>query len=134
MKLIGVVCVAVLVMFAYVAKSDWVPPAGATTTGVDANVAAKSAGRTSECIVSSSVATDCPATPLSGRRAIELQNLGENAIYCTLGGSAPVIAKSRRIGAGSSFAVDLGDAVVIKCLASQADQVTLAATIVTEIR
>jgi len=104
------------------------------------NIAARRLGKTSECTVTNSAGgTACPTTALAQRKAIELQNLGPNAIYCTVDGSAPVVGKARRIDAlGSTAApawsIDAGPAIVITCIAATAAQVTTAATIVSELR
>jgi hypothetical protein len=73
-------------------------------------------------------------TAVSGRKAIELQNLGPNDIFCSLT-SAAVLNKSRRIDkSGGSWALDVGDTIPVCCIAATANQVTGAATIVTQPR
>lgn len=104
------------------------------------NIAARRAGKTTEVLVTNNTGgTTVPATALSGRKAIELQNLGPNPIYCTIDGTAPVVAKARRIDAlGSTAApawsIDAGPLVVVKCIAATAAQLTTAATIVSELQ
>lgn len=107
------------------------------------DASAQFSGITTEVMVDNTTQTAMPATPLSRRRAIEIQNLGPNPIYCAVGPvSTPptaVLTKSRRIEAatGSSsdkWALDIGPNVIVRCLAATADQVTGAATIVTELR
>lgn len=104
------------------------------------NISARVTGATSECLVTNGAGgTTCPATALAGRKAVELQNLGPNPIYCTVDGTAPVVSKARRIDAlGSTAApawsLDVGPNVVIKCIAATAAQLTTAATIITELR
>lgn len=105
----------------------------------DVNGRANGTGVTSEVLVLNATQTAMPAAPLSDRRAIEIQNLGPNAIYCAVGpASAPptaVLLKSRQIAAsGGVWAVDAGPNIIVRCLAATADQVTGAATIVTEVR
>ena len=55
--------------------------------------AAEAAGATTEVLVSNSVVTALPTTALAGRRWVEIQNLGPNAIYVTVSGSNPVATK-----------------------------------------
>ncbi len=105
----------------------------------DVNGRANGTGVTSEVLVLNATQTAMPAAPLSDRRAIEIQNLGPNAIYCAVGpASAPptaVLLKSRQIAAsGGVWAVDAGPNIIVRCLAATADQVTGAATVVTEVR
>ena len=110
-----------------------------TASAVDTNNRANGTGVTTEVLVSNAVQTALPATPLADRRAVEIQNLGPNAIYCAIGPAATpptaVLLKSRQIAAsGGVWAVDAGPNVVVRCLAATADQVTGAATVVTEVR
>jgi hypothetical protein len=110
----------------------------AQTTSVDqpVNVSARRSGRTTEVLVSNTVVTLMPTTALSARKAIELQNLGPNPIYCTVGGETPATDGSlgRRVDAGGSWSLDAGSSIVVRCLAGTADQVSTAATQVTEVR
>lgn len=75
-------------------------------------------------------------TNTSGRQALELQNLGPNAIFCTTGGETPVTTGvlGRKIDAGATWSLQASSAIAIKCIAGTADQVTGAATQVTELR
>jgi hypothetical protein len=104
------------------------------------SIAARVAGKTTEVLVTNAVGgTTVPTTALTDRKAIEIQNLGPNAIYCTIDGTAPVVSKARRIDAlGSTAAppwsIDAGPNIVVKCIAATAAQVTTAATIVSEVR
>lgn len=84
-----------------------------------------------EVLVLASAATILPQT--DNRRAIEIQNLGPNPIYCAFSSSAAVVTKSRKIGTGESWSLNHPPNVAIYCKAATADQVTGAATIVTEI-
>lgn len=97
-------------------------------------------GRTSEWVVTNS-AGGSTFTTVSGRTAIELQNLGPNAIYCTVGpynGSTatPLAtgALGRKIDAGATWSLMASGSVVLKCIAATAAQVSGAATQVTELR
>lgn len=76
-------------------------------------------------------------TGLTGRRGIELQNIGPNAIYCAVssigGGADAVLTKSRRLSAGETWSMSLPVGPAVYCKAASADQVTGAATIVTEV-
>lgn len=103
------------------------------------DASAKFSGATTEILVSNTVQTAVPTTVLANRRAIEIQNLGPNAIYCAVGPAATpptaVLLKTRQVAAsGGVWAIDLGPNVIINCLAATANQVTGAATIVTEVR
>lgn len=85
-----------------------------------------------EVLVLNSAATSVPATALSGRKALEIYNNGPNAIYCS--GGTPVVNKAREIAPDSSWYVEVGETVDMKCIAASADQLTTAATIVSEIK
>lgn len=85
-----------------------------------------------EVLVLNSAATLIPTAGWTGRRSIEIYNNGPNAIYCS--GGTPVVNKAREVAADTSWAVDVSEAIVIRCIAATADQATLAATIVTEVR
>ena len=96
---------------------------------------ARRAGKTTEVLVSNAGGgTAVPTTALTQRKSIELQNLGPNAIFCTVDGTAPVVNKARQIAANGTWALDVGPAVVLTCIAATAAQVTGAATIATEVR
>lgn len=82
------------------------------------------------------VATTATALPkLANRKAIEIQNLGPNAIFCALGSSAKALLnKARKIDAsGGVWALDAPPTLSIYCITSTL-QVTGAATVVTELR
>jgi hypothetical protein len=70
------------------------------------------------------------------RKGIEVQNLGPNAIYCKVSNTTPtaVLNKARRLATNESWAIDLPPGYRISCIAATANQVTGAATIVTEVR
>lgn len=72
------------------------------------------------------------------RKGIELQNLGPNAIYCVLSSltTAPTVTltKARKLNNGDAWSLDIPPGLHIWCKAATADQVTGAATIVTEVR
>jgi hypothetical protein len=116
--------------------------ADAVTGEVGVTSAARTLGKTSEVIVTNLAGgTAVPATPLANRKGIELQNLGPNAIYCTIDGQAPLStgALGRRVGPasespGNTWSLDIGPSIVITCIAAVAAQVTTAATQVTEVR
>lgn len=104
------------------------------------SIAATVSGTTTEVAVTNAVGgTTVPTTAKVGRKAIEIQNLGPNPIFCTVDGTAPVVNKARRIDAlGSTvqpaWSIDAGPLIVVKCIAATAAQVTGAATIVSEVR
>ena len=131
----------VLALVPTVALAQWVyqGPGSPSSTPWSVDAAAKFTGATTEVLVLNATQTAMPTTPLAGRRAIEIQNLGPNAIYCAIGPAATlptaVLLKSRQIAAaGGVWAVDLNDKIIVRCLAATANQVTGAATIVTEVR
>lgn len=92
---------------------------------------------TNEVLVLNATAT-LLTTTLSGRRSVEVQNLGPNAIFCAVSSSttdstAAVVNKSRKVGAGEAWALDLPPGRSLYAKAATADQVTGAATVVTEV-
>jgi hypothetical protein len=92
-------------------------------------------GKSSEWAVTNG-AGGSTLTALSGRKAVELQNLGPNAIFCTVDGQAPTADSKlgRKIESGATWALNAADTVSIKCIAATAAQSTGAATLVTELR
>lgn len=86
-----------------------------------------------EVLVLASGATRIDPAPRLARQAVEIQNLGPNPIYCALRTSTGlVVNKGRKIIYGEAWAVMAGPSSPIYCIAATADQVTTAATIVTE--
>ena len=81
-------------------------------------------------------ATELPA--INSRAAIEIQNLGPNPIFCALKDSAKaVVNKARRldaVGGQNVWAFDAPAGLKVYCIASTANQVTTAATIVTQLQ
>lgn len=88
--------------------------------------------RQAEVLVLNSAATLIPSSGWSGRRSIEIYNNGPNAIYCS--GGTPVVNRAREIAPDGAWAVDVSEAIVLRCIAATADQAASAATIVTEVR
>lgn len=86
-----------------------------------------------EVLVLNSASTATPTTPASGRRSIEIQNRGPNSIFCKPGGTG-ALNTTREIRPGDAWSLDLGSAIAVGCRAATADQVTTAATIVTELK
>lgn len=70
---------------------------------------------------------------MPNRRWIEVQNLGPNAISCSLSAAGAAVAKSRRLATNEAWAPPASSVHKIYCRAATADQVTGAATIVTEL-
>lgn len=71
---------------------------------------------------------------LSGRRNIEIQNNGPNAIYCALGDSAKaVVGTARKIASGATWGVPTNGEEKIYCITT-VNQVTGAATVTTEVK
>ena len=100
-----------------------------------------STGKTTEILVTNSAGgTYVPNAagvhnPMKQRRALELQNLGPNAIYVTVDGTAPLAtgANGRKVDAGAIWSLNCGPQVVVRAIAATAAQVTTAATMVTEL-
>lgn len=85
-----------------------------------------------QVLVLSSASTAVPTTPQTNRKAIEIFNNGPNTIFCKPGGTGAVNT-TRPIASGGSWYVEIGSTVAVGCRAATADQVSGAATIVTEI-
>lgn len=93
-----------------------------------------STSKTSEVLVLNSAATLLTqTTSTKGRKALEIFNNGPNTIWCAFTSATAVVNKSRPISSGGSWALDAGSNVAIYCLAATADQVTGAATVVSEL-
>lgn len=92
---------------------------------------AQEAPRQTEVLVLNSAATEL--TRSEGRGAVEIQNLGPNAIFCAFTSAGAVVNKARQILPDASWSLDLKSPVKVYCIAATADQVTGNATIVTEI-
>ena len=74
-------------------------------------------------------------TGLVGRTGLEIQNLGPNPIWIGLDTSGTaVVNKSRKLNTGESWSLNLREQVKVYAIASTADQVTGAATVVTEVQ
>jgi hypothetical protein len=72
-------------------------------------------------------------TPWKLRRAVEIQNLGPNPIFCQLRNSTNLaVNKGRQVINGEPWAFAAGAATQIWCISSSS-QVTGAASIVTEV-
>lgn len=121
-KRIGLVLALVFGLLAGSARADL--PFGAGT------------GKTTEWVVTNAAGGSSFTIGLGGRRAVEFQNLGPNAIYCTVGGETPLAtgALGRKIDAGATWSLSASSAVTLRCIAATAAQVTGAATQVTELR
>lgn len=93
-----------------------------------------STSKTTEVLVLNSAATLITRTTSTrGRLAVELFNNGPNTIWCAFSSATAVISKARPIAAGTSWALDASSDVDIYCKAATADQVTGAATVVSEL-
>jgi hypothetical protein len=101
-----------------------------------------STGTTNTGAVTSSVAQEIlvlttatlvPSIPLQNRRAIEIQNRGPNSIFCRPDGANPAVNLGREIKTDASWSLDCGEiACQMRCITS-VNQVTTAATWVTEL-
>lgn len=118
---------------------------GVAITGTAAvNPAAQTTAKTTMVIVENVTDGGCttvPASSLSGRRAIELQNQGPNSIWCKLGatgtdaGVCPIGAgDGREIVADGIWAMDVSDSILVQCWAQTASQVDGGATCVNEVK
>jgi hypothetical protein len=113
--------------------------AGTATNPLVTTPVVNAGGKTEEVLVTNAAGgttLSTSITALSGRKAFEIQNLGPNAIYCTLDGDAPVATKARAIPADPAvtWSVNAGPNITVKCIAATAAQVTGAATIFTEVK
>lgn len=70
----------------------------------------------------------------NGRDSVEVFNNGPNTIWCAFSSAGAVATKARPIATNGSWVVDAKYRVRIWCVASTANQVTGAATIVSEIK
>lgn len=87
-----------------------------------------------EVLVLASAATRVDPGTMRARKGLEIQNLGPNPIYCAPGVSADAVStKARKISTGESWGISLFYGIAVYCIAASADQVTGAATIVTEV-
>ena len=93
------------------------------------------AAQSSEWLVTNN-AGGSTLTNLAERKALLLQNLGPNALYCTFDGQAPLStgALGFKIDPGATFSAAIGPSVTVKCIAASAAQVTTAATQVVELK
>lgn len=108
-----------------------------TATDTNVNISARRNGKTTEvCVTNGAGGTAVPTTAFALRKAMELQNLGPNSIFCTVDGQAPLAtgALGRRILSGDAWSIDAGSNIAVKCIAATAAQVTGACTQVTELR
>lgn len=90
--------------------------------------------RTQEILLTTT-ATALPQ--LFGRRAMLIENRGPNAIWCAFGGtSSAVVNKAHRIGPSTETGNNrfpYNGTEVVYCIAETANQVTGAATVVSEV-
>ncbi len=130
----NLVYVTAAVILASVAVLSDAQPVGSSIDS-PVNIAARRGGKTSEvCVTNAAGGTTISA--FAGRKAVELQNLGPNSIFCTVDGQSPLStgALGRRILSGDPWSLDAGSNVTLKCIAATAAQVTGACTQVTELR
>ena len=140
---LGLVLVAVLAVPSISSAQSVVSQGSGQSIGAKpwrVDIGAQNGGETTEVAVTNAaggsyVPGGATHAPLAGRKAIELQNNGPNAIYCTVDGSAPAVASNGRwILAGGAWSLDVGQNVVIRCIAATAAQASGAATMVTELK
>jgi hypothetical protein len=104
------------------------------------NISGRRGGKTS-IVCATNSAGGTTITALAGRKGIELQNLGPNAVYCTIDGQAPLAtgALGRKVlpvaqEPGNTWSLDAGATVVFRCIAATAAQTTPACLQVSELR
>lgn len=88
--------------------------------------------RTKEVLVLHSAPTLIPRIPLA--TGFELLNRGPNSIFCSVGSdsTAAVVNKAREIPSGGSWSGPVRGDTPMYCIAATADQLTGAATILTD--
>lgn len=91
---------------------------------------AQEAPKLTEVLVLASAATEITRTDL--RKSLEILNLGPHPIYCAFTSAGAVVNKARRIPYGASWSLPLSWTQKVYCIAASADQVTGAATVVSE--
>jgi hypothetical protein len=114
-------------------------PGDTTVQEWTVNAGARYSAKNAEVLVLASAKTAVPTTPLAGRKAIGIQNLGPNRICCTLDGSTPVASATAcslgwQISPVGFASFDAGPKIIVQCIAATADQVTGAATQVLELK
>lgn len=88
-------------------------------------------GVTTEVLVLTA-ATPMPATAMSFRKAIEIQNLDPDPIFCAFSAATAVVNKSRRLAQYETMRVSGPSAFSVWCITA-VNQVADAATIVMEL-
>lgn len=105
--------------------------------GEKVRTSAEKDGETTVVCVAHNAVSSMPTTALKGRRAVEIQNNGTTALWCTVDGSDPVATTNgRKVSASpdSPWALDAGSAITIKCIAQTSTQSSGACTTITELR
>lgn len=102
------------------------------TSMLSVNTSANSASANGEVLVTTAV-TLVPTNPLQNRRAIEIQNRGPNSIFCRVDGSPPAVNGGREIKTDASWSLDCSDVACTPICITSVNQVTGAATWVTEL-
>lgn len=83
-----------------------------------------------QVVLGNNASASVPTTALAGRKSIEIYNNGGATIYCNPGATA--VNTNRPVVAGSAWAIDVTDAVGLRCIAPSGAQASGAATIATE--
>jgi hypothetical protein len=89
-------------------------------------------GRTTEVLVLTASAVALPTTPLFFRRSVTVQNLGPNPIFVAFSSAAAVATKAHRLAQYDTLSVN-GESFELYAITTSANQVTGAATIVSEV-
>jgi len=92
-----------------------------TSTGASAST---SAAFGAVQVLTAAGGTTIPGT--SGRRAVIIQNLGPNIIWCgvTLAGTAPLATDSLKLATNGERVYEIAVGLVLKCIAETANQAT----------
>ena len=142
MRKITFIIAALLVVVAVDADTMTVSQGSAGGQDWPVNTAARFAGKTTQvCVTNAAGGSAVPATPLARRKAIEIQNLGDNEVYCTIDGTTPVadgtsgrFIDKKANAPGNVWSLDAGTGIPVKCIAAVAAQVAGKCLMVSELR
>lgn len=110
---------------------------GDAAGAMNVNLSARTGAAQTKVQCSSTVATPLPATPLPGRRSIWIGNYGPNSIWICLSDTGMVTGEAgvcRKVPTGAEVSYEIGDNILLYCLADTADQTTAADTHVQEFK
>jgi hypothetical protein len=87
-----------------------------------ANYPANISGTYGEVAVSNVAATAVPTTPLAYRRALNIQNNSQNAIYCGFSNAVTVTTGHKVASGGGVWALEIGPNIQLWCISLTAAQ------------